>query len=199
MPQKGSQRGDDATATAAEAAVLARTRVPLRYSDELTATEYRLLVDHSPVMIWRANREKKCDYFNPVWLDFTGRTFEQEYGDGWAEGVHPDDLQSCFQIYTSSFDKRLPFEMEYRLKRHDGAYRWIFDRGVPYTDDHGEFMGYIGSCVDVHERRQAELAEQERAREEAEVLFRELEKIEVGAAAELRARLAGRGAPRAPR
>lgn len=122
----------------------------------LTATEYRLLVDHSPVMIWRANRDKKCDYFNRVWLEFTGRTMAQELGDGWAEGVHPEDRDRCFEIYTSSFDRRLPFEMEYRLRRHDGAYRWIFDRGVPYPDDPREFLGYVGSCVDVTDRREAE-------------------------------------------
>ena len=107
-------------------------------------------------MIWRADLEKKCNYFNKVWLDYAGRTMAQEYGDGWAEGVHPDDFDRCLRIYVSSFDQRVPFEMEYRLRRHDGVYRWIFDRGVPYTDDHGEFLGYIGSCVDVTERIEAE-------------------------------------------
>ena len=133
----------------------------------LTAIEYRLLVEHSPVLIWRADLNKKCDYFNKVWLDFTGRAFEQELGDGWAEGVHPDDLDRCFKIYVTNFDARQPFEMEYRLKRHDGVYRWIFDRGVPYTDDHGEFLGYIGSCVDVTERREGEQAKLDRAAEQA--------------------------------
>lgn len=133
----------------------------------LTAIEYRLLVEHSPVLIWRADVNKKCDYFNRVWLEFTGRTLRQELGDGWAEGVHPDDLDRCFQIYVSSFDQRLPFEMEYRLKRHDGEYRWIFDRGVPYTDDTGQFLGYIGSCIDVTERREAEQQKLELAAEHA--------------------------------
>ena len=148
----------------------------------LTAIEYRLLVEHSPVMIWRANLDKKCDYFNPVWLAFTGRTMAQEWGDGWAEGVHPDDLPRCFDIYVSNFDRRLPFEMEYRLRRYDGAYRWIFDRGVPYADDRGEFLGYIGSCVDVTDRREAEqrgrdLAAERAAHEEAEKKKAELQQI----------------------
>ena len=133
----------------------------------LTGIEYRLLVEHSPVLIWRADVNKKCDYFNKVWLDFTGRTLEQELGDGWAEGVHPEDLDRCFKIYVTNFDARLPFEMEYRLKRYDGAWRWIFDRGVPYTDDNGDFLGYIGSCVDVTDRREAEQQKLEMAAEHA--------------------------------
>jgi two-component system CheB/CheR fusion protein len=123
---------------------------------QLTATEYRLLVEHSPVMIWRAGLDAKCDYFNDTWLEYTGRTLEQEQGDGWAEGVHPDDFQRCVEYYLDHFARRQPFEMEYRLRRHDGQHRWIFDRGVPYTDDRGEFAGFIGSCVDVHERRRAQ-------------------------------------------
>ena len=133
----------------------------------LSGTEYRLLVEHSPVLIWRADVHKKCDYFNSVWLDFTGRTLEQELGDGWAEGVHPDDLARCFDIYVSHFDRRKPFEMEYRLRRFDGVYRWLFDRGVPYTDDSGEFLGYIGSCVDVTERLEGEQKSRELAAEQA--------------------------------
>ena len=143
------------------------TPPPSVSAQTLAGPEYRLLVEHSPVLIWRADRSKKCDYFNRVWLEFTGRTMEQEAGDGWAEGVHPDDLARCFEIYSSSFDLRLPFEMEYRLRRHDGVYRWIFDRGVPYTDDAGEFLGYIGSCVDVTERREAEQRGRELAAEKS--------------------------------
>lgn len=132
----------------------------------LTAMEYRLLVEHSPVMIWRAGLDAKCDYFNDTWLAFTGRTLAQESGDGWAEGVHHDDLQRCVTYYLDHFNRKQAFEMEYRLKRHDGEYRWIFDRGVPYTNEQGEFAGFIGSCVDIHERHVAQMAKDERSEQE---------------------------------
>jgi PAS domain S-box-containing protein len=132
----------------------------------LTATEYRLLVQHSPVMIWRSGLDAKCDYFNETWLAFTGRTLAQELGDGWAEGVHPEDFDRCVAHYLEHFARRESFEMEYRLRRHDGAYRWIFDRGVPFTDDAGAFAGFIGSCVDVDERRKAHETEQQHNQEQ---------------------------------
>ena len=141
----------------------------------LTATEYRLLVEHSPVMSWRSALDAKCDYFNETWLAFTGRTLEQERGDGWAQGVHPDDFDRCMAYYLDHFRRREAFEMEYRLRRHDGEHRWVFDRGVPYTDDLGNFAGFIGSCVDVHERRQAQLAEQKH-NEEQLALARDFER-----------------------
>jgi two-component system CheB/CheR fusion protein len=122
----------------------------------LTATEYRALVENSPVMIWRSGTDALCDYFNDTWLAFTGRTLEQEMGNGWAEGVHPDDLQPCVDRYLDCFHKHQGFEMEYRLRRHDGVYRWIFDRGAPFFGEDGAFHGFIGSCVDVDERRRVE-------------------------------------------
>lgn len=137
---------------------------------QLSATEYRLLVEQAPLMIWRCDTDKKCDYFNQVWLDFTGRPMAQELGDGWAEGVHPDDLAHCFDTFVGSFDRRQPFEIEYRLRRHDGHYRWIFDRGTPFADDHGLFQGYIGSCVDVSERREAQEALRKAAETEIRML-----------------------------
>lgn len=115
----------------------------------LTFDEYRRLVEQSPILTWRADLTKACDYFNERWLGFTGRTMEQELGFGWAEGVHPDDYDRCVAIYIGAFDRREVFEMEYRLRRADGAWRWIFDRGVPYSDDAGVFAGYIGSCIDI--------------------------------------------------
>src|SRR6185503_13168013 len=118
--------------------------------------QYRLLVESSPVMIWRSGLDAKCDYFNETWLAFTGRTFDQELGDGWAEGVHPDDLDRCVAIYRDHFARCAVFEMEYRLRRHDGVYRCIFDRGVPFFDEEGAFAGFIGSCIDVEERARAQ-------------------------------------------
>ena len=126
-------------------------------------------------MIWRAGLDANCDYFNETWLAFTGRTLEQEMGDGWAEGVHPDDLERCVAHYLDHFRRREAFEMEYRLRRHDGVYRWIFDRGVPFTDDAGAFAGFIGSCVDVDERRRAQDAQQQHNQEQL-ALARDFEK-----------------------
>jgi diguanylate cyclase (GGDEF)-like protein/PAS domain S-box-containing protein len=118
----------------------------------LSLSEYRTIVETAPNLIWRSGLDAKCYYFNKTWLDFTGRTFEQEYGDGWAEGVHPDDLERCVQIYLENFGRKTPFEMEYRLCRHDGVWRWINDRGVPAVDESGVFSGFVGSCLDVTDK-----------------------------------------------
>jgi PAS domain S-box-containing protein len=117
----------------------------------LSFDEYRQLTEQAPILTWRSDVTKACDYFNERWLDFTGRTIEQELGYGWAEGVHPDDFDRCVAIYATAFDSREIFEMEYRLRRADGAWRWILDRGAPFVDGEGEFAGYIGSCIDVHD------------------------------------------------
>lgn len=130
-------------------------------SQALSATEYQVLVEQAPIMIWRADTSTGCDYFNERWLLFRGRTMDQELGDQWAEGVHPDDLDGCLKIYLGSFERREIFEMHYRLKRSDGAYRWIFDRGAPFYDSDGTFRGYIGSCIDVTDRMEAQHAADE--------------------------------------
>lgn len=114
---------------------------------------YLGILEEFPALIWRANTEKLCDYFNTTWLQFTGRTMEQEYGYGWAQGVHPDDLNGCVEIYNLNFDQRKSFSMEYRLKNANQEYRWILDIGRPYYDLDGTFLGYIGSCYDITERK----------------------------------------------
>jgi len=122
----------------------------------LTHLEYKLLVEQSPILIWRAGTDAKCDYFNERWLKFTGRTMEQELGDGWAEGVHPEDFKGCVEYYLEHFKAREAFEMDYRLRRHDGVYRWLLDRGAPFYADDGAFLGFIGSCVDISDKKAAQ-------------------------------------------
>jgi PAS domain S-box-containing protein len=127
-------------------------------SGNLSRSEYQILVEQAPILIWRANTTSECDYFNERWLQFRGRSLEQESGNQWAEGVHPEDCERCVSTYLEAFRKREPFEMEYRLRRHDGEYRWILDRGAPFFNESGEFQGYIGSCIDVTDRMEAQRA-----------------------------------------
>jgi PAS domain S-box-containing protein len=137
----------DVLHAAAVARQLRVSEAGLRESEE----RFRIVADSAPVLIWMSGLDKLCTFFNKPWLEFTGRMMEQEMGNGWAEGVHPDDLQSCLKTYNEAFDARQPFVMQYRLRRHDGEYRWIRDDGVPRYEAQGHFSGYIGSCVDITE------------------------------------------------
>jgi PAS domain S-box-containing protein len=112
---------------------------------------FRSLADCAPVLIWMSDPDKACVYFNKTWLNFTGKTHEEEYGYGWANGVHPDDYDRCVRIYEQNFDRRSAFEMTYRLRHHTGEYRWIQDNGAPRYLPDGTFAGYIGTCTDIHE------------------------------------------------
>ncbi|MDV7391199.1 PAS domain-containing protein, partial [Arthrospira platensis SPKY1] len=105
----------------------------------------------SPALFWTSGLDKGCNWFNRRWLEFTGRSMEQELGDGWTEGVHPEDYARCMQTYVQAFDARQAFSMEYRLRRNDGAYRWLLDSGLPRHDADGHFVGFIGSCLDITE------------------------------------------------
>jgi PAS domain S-box-containing protein len=121
-----------------------------------TEARFRNMADAAPVLLWMSDPDGLCTFFNQTWLDFTGRTLDDEWGVGWAEGVHFEDLQRCLDTYVQAFNARRVFEMEYRLRRGDGAFRWILDRGSPrYTPD-GTFAGFIGSCIDITERRALE-------------------------------------------
>ena len=120
--------------------------------------QYRNLANAGLALIWTSGIDKLCNYFNDPWLKFTGRTLEQEMGNGWTEGVHPDDFDRCLDIYVTAFDKREPFEMEYRLRHASGRYMIILDLGTPNFNSNGEFIGYIGHCFDITDRKQAEEA-----------------------------------------
>jgi PAS domain S-box-containing protein len=119
---------------------------------------FRAMANTAPVMIWMSGTDKLCTFFNKGWLDFTGRTMEQELGNGWADGVHRDDLDRCLEVYVNSFDARREFTMEYRLRRDDGEYGWVLDTGVPRFAPDGTFLGYIGSAIDITELKRTEEA-----------------------------------------
>jgi PAS domain S-box-containing protein len=110
---------------------------------------FRLLVDQAPFMLWSSGRDGMCNFFNRPWLEFRGRTMAEEAGNGWVEGVHPDDRQRCVDTYRRAFDAHQPFDIEYRLQRADGQYRWVRDAGAAQFDKEGGFIGYLGSCLEI--------------------------------------------------
>jgi len=136
-----------------ENAILKQEQIEISEAKEL----YLKIFEEFPALIWRSRLDKLCDYFNKTWLEFTGRTMEQEFGNGWAEGVHPDDFDFCLKTYVEAFDKREPFLMEYRMKNKLGEYCWIRDFGRPFYDLDNTFLGYIGSCYDITENKNNEL------------------------------------------
>lgn len=117
----------------------------------------RDVFDAAPMLIWISGPDKLWTWFNRPWLNFTGRTMEQELGNGWVQGIHADDLQRYLSVYDTHFDEQRPFRTQYRLRADDGVYRWIDSTGIPRYDPNGTFLGYIGSCVDIHDMRTAEL------------------------------------------
>jgi PAS domain S-box-containing protein len=129
-----------------------RAEDAVRESEE----RFRLVANTAPVMIWMSGIDKLCTYFNKPWLEFTGRPLEVELGNGWTDGIHKEDFGCCLKTYVTAFDGRESFKMQYRLRRHDGQFRWIQDTGVPRFNRDGSFAGYIGSCIDVTEQKLAE-------------------------------------------
>src|SRR6266700_5637465 len=121
---------------------------------------FRTGADTAPVMIWMSDTDKLCCFFNQGWLQFTGRRLDQELGNGWSEGVHAEDSERCHKVYVTSFDARESFTMEYRLRRKDGSYGWVLDTGTPRFSADNVFLGYIGSCIDISDRKASELEAQ---------------------------------------
>jgi PAS domain S-box-containing protein len=124
---------------------VAQRTAELRESEE----RFRTMADAAPIMIWASDTNKLCTFCNKRWLDFTGRQMTEELGNGWTSSVHPDDQERCYETWCSAFDARRSLEMEYRLRRADGEYRWVLDKGLPRFAPGGIFAGYIGSCVDI--------------------------------------------------
>jgi PAS domain S-box-containing protein len=129
-----------------------------RAEEALRASEakFRNMADTAPVLIWVAGPDKLCNYFNQSWLQFTGRPVEEELGSGWTRGIHPEDLAHCLDSFDIAFESRRPFQIEYRLRAANGEYRWIYDSGTPRFSTEGEFLGFIGSCIDITDRKRAE-------------------------------------------
>ena len=167
-----------------------------RAEDTLAVSEdqFRTMADSAPVMIWISGADRLCTFFNQRWLDFTGRPLDKELGSGWSEGLHADDRARCLEVYHTAFDARKAFDVEYRLRRHDGEYRWLLDQGTPRLTPAGKFLGYIGSCVDITERKQAEaerelLAQEQVARAAAEAANRSKDEFLAMVSHELRSPL----------
>jgi PAS domain S-box-containing protein len=145
-----------------------------------SAHSFRELADSTPVLIWRAGPDKLYNYFNRTWLSFRGRSMDQEIGYGWLEGVHPDDVERCMTVFVTAFTNRHDFSMDYRLRRHDGEFRWMLDTGRPLVLADGSFAGYLGSCLDITDRKEAEvraarsLADARRAIRQRDVLLAEV-------------------------
>ena len=116
---------------------------------------FRILAEASPVLIWEADVNKLCTYFNAKWLTYRGRTMEEELGNGWTEGIHPDDKDFCLETFSTAFDARKAFSMEYRLRKGDGTYGWVYDQGSPKYDKAGLFTGYLGACTDINELKES--------------------------------------------
>lgn len=149
---------------------LERSQHDLRESE----SRFRQLADSAPVMIWMSDAAGQCSWLNRPWLEFTGQPLEKQTGDGWEQFIHPDDLSRCRETFQRHFDTRTAFEMDYRLRRHDGIHRWIITRGMPLFSGESSFLGYMGGCIDIHERKEAEkdsealLKIEQRARLDAE-------------------------------
>lgn len=126
------------------------------YADAQNERRFRAMADTAPVLIWMAGVDAKCHYFNKAWLKFRGLSSDDECGHGWTHGAHPDDLEKCRAVYATAFMGRKPFSLDFRLKRHDGIYRWVSNNGAPIYAEDGVFLGYVGSCADISDLKLTE-------------------------------------------
>lgn len=144
-----------------------------------------LLADHVPILIWSAGLDKGGEYFNEAWLEFRGRTLEQEIGCGWLQGIHPDDVAHCISTRDTAFDNRKSFQVEYRLLRRDFRYRWVLETGAPRFQPGGVFHGYVSSCVDIHDYTQQQ-DELKRVNDALSLQLKELSEFTYAACHDLR-------------
>jgi PAS domain S-box-containing protein len=151
-----------------------RIEQSLRESEE----RFRVVVNSAPVMVWMSDPQKRFTFFNKRWLEFTGRGMEQELWDGWKEGVLPEDLTLGLAAYEQAYEERRDFEVEFRLKRHDGQYRWMVGHGIPRFSYDGAFLGYIGSCIDIHERKTIRLQLEKRVTERTQEILHKNKALE---------------------
>ncbi len=135
---------------------MARVRKEATQSLETSEGRFRTMANSAPVLIWMAGPDKRSTWVNEPWLKFTGRRMDQDLGDGWTELVHPEDRDACLATYHQSFDNRQHFSVELRLRRHDGEWRWVLNHGIPLLSETGEFTGFIGSCIDITDRKEME-------------------------------------------
>jgi PAS domain S-box-containing protein len=147
---------------------LGRERRAQLQASTLRDSYFHALVDAAPVMLWTTDTDKLCTYLSRRWYEYTGRSWEQDRGFGWLENLHPDDLERSREAFFAAAEERAPFRLDYRLRRHDGAYRWFIDAGTPRYGDDGQFDGYVGTVTDVHARTEAEEELQRMARALAE-------------------------------
>lgn len=126
-----------------------------RHKQRLASSEarFRLLADAAPIMIWMSGDDGLCTFFNRAWLEFRGRRLEDELGNRWVDGVHPEDRDLCLETYLKCFSTRKPFRMQYRMQRENGQYCWIEDTGMPRYDGPGEFSGFMGTAIDIDDRK----------------------------------------------
>ena len=130
--------------------------VEVAHQQQESSVRFRITTESAPVLVWMADSGMRCDWFNKSWLDFRGRPLGAEIGDGWTEGLHPEDVENCLGVYEAGFEARAPFTLDCRLRRADGVFRWMLNTGMPRHGRDGEFLGYVGSCVDITERRELE-------------------------------------------